>query len=66
MYIIICEIDQESRFKHEIGAQGWCNDDPEVWDGKGRWAEACVIGEIHMHPWLGSKCECMTKATTVL
>ena len=35
MYIIVCEIDHQSRSMHETGCSGLVHwDDPEGWDGE--------------------------------
>ena len=66
MYIIICEIDHQSRFDamHETGCSGLVHwDDPGV--GMGR-----EVGEGF---WMGNtcvpeadSCQCMAKTTTIL
>ena len=36
MYIIICEMNHQSRSMHDTGCSGLVHwDDPEVWDGEG-------------------------------
>ena len=52
MYIIICEIDHQSRFNARdrvLRAGAW--DDPEGWDWGGRWEWGSGRG-THVHPWL--------------
>ena len=50
MYIIICEIDHQSRLVHEIGHPGpvhW--DDPEGWDGEGGGIEGQDVEHVYTH-----------------
>ena len=68
MYIIICEIDHQSRLMHETGCSGLVHwDDPEGWDGEGgeggfRMGNTCT-------PMVDS-CQCMNcqlyETTTIL
>ena len=64
MYIIICEIDHQSRFMHEAGCSGLVHwDDSEGWDveGVGRGVQdrdTCIP--------VADSCQCMAKTTTVL
>ena len=52
MYIIICEIDHQSRFMHEAGCSGLVHwDDPEDWDGEGD-GRGVQDGGTHVPPWL--------------
>ena len=50
MYIIICEIDHQSR--HEVGCSGLVHwDDPEGWDGEADGRGGSGWG-THVNPWL--------------
>ena len=50
MYIIICEIDRQSRF--EAGCSGTVHwDDPEGWDGEGGGKEGQDGEQMYTHGW---------------
>ena len=51
MYIIICEIDHQSRSMHHTGCLGLVHwDDPEGWYGEGGGKEGSGWG-ARVHPW---------------
>jgi len=64
MYIIICEIDRQSRFDSLAGAQGWCTgmtlrDGMRREDGGGfRTGNTCTS--------MADSCQCMAKTTAIL
>ena len=50
MYIIICEIDHQSRFMHEAGCSGLVHwDEPEGWDGEGGGREGLDREHVNTH-----------------
>ena len=59
MYIIVCEMNRQSRFDDETGCSGLLHwDDPEGWDGEGggrgfRMGNTCTPME--------DSCQCMAK-----
>ena len=64
MYIIICELDRQSRSMHETGCSGLVHwDDPGGWDGEGGGREG---QDGNTCTPMADSCECMTKTTTIL
>ena len=55
MYIIICEIDHQSRVMHETGCSGLVHwDDPGGWDGEGGGRGVQDGGHMYNHDWFMS------------
>ena len=63
MYIIICEIDCQSRFD-ALGAQGWCTG-MTLRGGMGREVEGGFRMGNTCTP-MADSCECMVKTITIL
>ena len=67
MYIIICEIDHQSRFDDETGCSGLVHcDDPEGWEGEGGERGFRMYMYMYICIPMADSCQCMAKTTTIL